>query len=146
VTLGARPVPLSRIDTKERSKKPVSPAVIPERRLTFQEYHRICDDPAYRRGEWRDDASCVALMKAYPAVYTVETWFPVNPPGSRQPTRVPEDVKRICGECTVRLECLTYAIGIEPIDGIWAGHLPKAIRRYIRKLKGRSREATDETS
>ena len=44
--------------------------------------------------------------------------------------------KAICGSCTVRAECLDYALADVALEGIWGG-TSRAERRRIRRLAGR---------
>lgn len=68
---------------------------------------------------WVVEGSCVGLNP--------ELFFPVN--GSSSTTPV---AKRVCADCVVRIECLTYALenGLE--HGIWGG-LTELERRRLRR-------------
>ena len=106
----------------------------PPVRLTIPLYEEITRDLSFKMGLWRDEANCLKMTAEHPEKYQRTDWFPETTPGRRL-TRVPPHVKAACEECPVRLECLSFAILIEAPDGIWAGHLPRTIHKYIRKVK-----------
>ena len=72
---------------------------------------------------WRDDASC--------AESSPDVFFP-------DPIRQPMAFKavQICKTCTVRLECLDYALRNDERYGIWGGMFPSeraALKKQLRK-------------
>ena len=42
-----------------------------------------------------------------------------------------EPARHICADCEVRLECLTYALDHEIVDGVWGGQGPKELRGLL---------------
>ena len=67
---------------------------------------------------WATEAKC---LQADP-----ETFFPEKGGSTRE-------AKRICGECTVRNECLEYALENDERFGIWGG-LSERERRKLKRL------------
>lgn len=67
--------------------------------------------------EWMGDALC--------AQTDPEAFFPEKGGSTRS-------AKRICGLCTVREECLEYAIANEERFGIWGGLSERERRRIVR--------------
>ena len=113
-------------------KEPVAP---PEHlRLTVTGYHAIRKDDDFRKGKWRDEALCVKICKTNPRDFDPEDWFPKTPQGQSARTSVPPAIKQVCMDCTVRLECLVYAIWTAQPDGIWAGHNAKTIKKLRRRI------------
>jgi len=55
---------------------------------------------------WRAFANCAGL--------DVEMFFP-------EKSDVTDTVKKVCANCTVRLECAAFAIFIPEISGYWGG-------------------------
>lgn len=66
---------------------------------------------------WQEDALC--------AQTDPEAFFPEKGGSTR-------DAKRICGQCTVRAECLEYALKNDERFGIWGG-LSERERRRLRR-------------
>ena len=67
---------------------------------------------------WVVEGSCVGLDP--------ELFFPINGSDSTIPV-----AKRVCADCVVRVECLTYALDNSLDHGIWGG-LTELERRRIR--------------
>lgn len=67
---------------------------------------------------WASEAKC---LQADP-----ETFFPEKGGSTRE-------AKRICGECTVRNECLEYALDHDERFGIWGG-LSERERRKLKRM------------
>ena len=67
---------------------------------------------------WADEAKC---LNADPDVF-----FPEKGGSTRE-------AKRICAECTVRVECLEYALEHDERFGIWGG-MSERERRKIKRL------------
>ncbi len=107
---------------------------IPGIRLSIPRYQEITDSYDFRMGLWRIESLCTHLIEKDPDNYKAKEWFPTR---TASPPRVPVKIANICGECTVRLECLSYAITITPEDGIWAGHTAKVIKRMARKIRSK---------
>ncbi len=64
--------------------------------------------------EWRERASCLA----HPAII----FFGLDDTETPADRRVREDeAKRICATCSVRTECLEYALDTKEPYGIWGG-------------------------
>ena len=66
---------------------------------------------------WRDSALC--------AQTDPEEFFPDKGGGTRQ-------AKRVCAACTVRTECLEYALTHDERFGIWGGMSERERRRLTR--------------
>jgi WhiB family redox-sensing transcriptional regulator len=76
---------------------------------------------------WREEALCLE----YPGVL----FFGVDDSESSSERRTREDqAKRICGACSVRRECLEYALSVREPYGIWGG-----LTELERKARLRSR-------
>lgn len=71
---------------------------------------------------WRDSAIC--------AQTDPEEFFPDKGGGTRQ-------AKRVCAACTVRTECLEYALEHDERFGIWGG-MSERERRRLTKTTGRT--------
>ncbi|HIW99045.1 MAG TPA: WhiB family transcriptional regulator [Candidatus Nesterenkonia stercoripullorum] len=69
---------------------------------------------------WQVDALC--------AQTDPEAFFPEKGGSTR-------DAKKVCAACTVRSECLDYALGNDERFGIWGG-LSERERRKLRKRTG----------
>ena len=67
---------------------------------------------------WSTEAKC---LNADPDVF-----FPEKGGSTRE-------AKRICGECTVRAECLEYALEQDERFGIWGG-MSERERRKLKRL------------
>lgn len=67
--------------------------------------------------EWQDQALC--------AQTDPEAFFPEKGGSTR-------DAKKVCASCTVRSECLEYALSNDERFGIWGG-LSERERRRLRK-------------
>ncbi len=82
---------------------------------------------------WRDHALCRDTDP--------ELFFPVGTTGSAL-VQI-ERAKKVCGECSVRLDCLDFALSTNQDSGIWGG-LCEEERRVIRRQRAartRSRDA-----
>lgn len=88
---------------------------------------------------WREDAACLG--------YDTALWFPPDPdetpdePRRRETPRLYRQAKRICGACSVRQQCLDYALENKEPYGMWGG-LTRPERATI--LRERRREAREE--
>ena len=70
-----------------------------------------------------------------------ELFFPVGTTGTAL-TQI-ERAKQVCGECTVRVDCLDFALSTNQDSGVWGG-LSEEERRVIRRQRAsraRSRDA-----
>ena len=56
--------------------------------------------------DWRADANCAGL--------DVDMFFP-------EKSDVTDTIKKVCFNCTVKVECATFAISIPEISGYWGG-------------------------
>ena len=72
---------------------------------------------------WRDSALC--------AQTDPEEFFPDKGGGTRQ-------AKHVCAACTVRTECLEYALAHDERFGIWGGMSERERRRYQKEHKERA--------
>ena len=82
---------------------------------------------------WRDHALCRDTDP--------ELFFPVGTTGTAL-TQI-ERAKQVCGECTVRVDCLDFALTTNQDSGVWGG-LSEEERRVIRRqraARARSRDA-----
>jgi WhiB family redox-sensing transcriptional regulator len=77
--------------------------------------------------QWRDQAACLGLdpMVFYPTSDDEEA-----------------EAKAVCEGCTVRVECLEYAIGRREKDGVWGGATERDRRRIIRQRRRAARLAS----
>ncbi len=100
----------------------------PGKKLSMARYRRIVSDPDFVLGEWRADAACVTVMKNQPEKYSTDDWFP------KDHSAITGKVAMVCKECTVRLECLSYAMLTRQPEGIWGGHTMRQIRKILRKI------------
>lgn len=73
---------------------------------------------------WRDHALCRDTDP--------ELFFPVGTTGIAL-TQI-DRARQVCGECTVRAECLEYALETNQDSGIWGG-LSEEERRVIRRQR-----------
>ncbi len=74
--------------------------------------------------EWRDLALCRDTDP--------ELFFPVGTTGTAL-TQI-DRAKQVCGECTVRDECLEFSLTTNQDSGIWGG-LSEEERRVIRRQR-----------
>lgn len=72
--------------------------------------------------EWRDYALCAE---------TGGDWFADN---TKQNKDIVKDALRICGLCSVRDDCLHYALENDERYGIWGGKTERTRQRIRRKL------------
>ncbi len=105
----------------------------PGKKLTVEIYHYTKTSDDFKLGLWRSKASCAELISMPGTRFTTTDWFP--PVTTASPS---EEVVKVCGECPVRLECLTYAIQTMQPEGIWAGHGHKKVRAMGRRIKSAS--------
>lgn len=72
---------------------------------------RPCDFSAIPApGAWTQRAACKGMTTEF---------FPSNGPGSAREA-VPRRLKNLCADCSVRNECLAYALEFD-VHGVWAG-------------------------
>ena len=80
---------------------------------------------------WRDQALCRDTDP--------ELFFPVGTTGTAL-TQIAR-AKQVCGECSVRIDCLDFALSTNQDSGIWGG-LCEEERRVIRRQRAaRARNA-----
>lgn len=103
--------------------------------LTLSKYLEIVGNAEFIRWAWKDEGNCVkatttgwTLPNGDFHIYDPMEWFP------QDEKLVPEDIAYICGHCTVRLECLSAAIYVNEVKGIWGGYSISVIRRIRRKI------------
>ncbi|RAY13613.1 WhiB family transcriptional regulator [Actinomadura craniellae] len=72
---------------------------------------------------WTDDAACRGVDPElfYPIGYAAEVF-----------KHQEAQAKAVCGGCSVRAECLDWALRAGEPDGIWGGTTPEE-RRYLRR-------------
>jgi len=85
--------------------------------------------------DWRDDALC---RDTDPALF-----FPVGTTGNAL-VQI-DHAKRTCGECTVSVDCLDFALGTNQDSGIWGG-LTEEERRVIRRKRVAAARAERHTA
>jgi WhiB family transcriptional regulator, redox-sensing transcriptional regulator len=74
--------------------------------------------PLVERQPWYERAACLQA--------NADCFFPEKGGSTRE-------AKRICSTCTVRLECLQYALANDERFGIWGG-LSERERRRLKRL------------
>jgi WhiB family redox-sensing transcriptional regulator len=79
--------------------------------------------PVYTRPDWHDDANCRGLS---PDIFYVDQ---KKSPESAELTR---EALRVCRACDVQVECLTYALNIRELDGVWGGMTAEQRRELLR--------------
>jgi WhiB family redox-sensing transcriptional regulator len=84
---------------------------------------------------WRDHAQCRDTDP--------ELFFPVGTTGQALVSQ--DHAKRVCRECTVRQECLDYALDTNQDSGIWGG-LSEEERRVIRRKRAAAARAARHAS
>jgi Zn ribbon nucleic-acid-binding protein len=89
-------------------------------------------EPLPRAPEWSKDAFCRGLVKELGPEELDDLIFPAN-----EDARVDEMIIRLCSHCTVRPECLSYAIE-HRLEGNWAG-TTTANRSAIRRRRSRAK-------
>ncbi len=82
--------------------------------------------------DWRDDAYCRDTSP--------DLFFPVGTTGAA--IRQIEDAKKVCFECTVRTECLEFALTTNQDSGIWGGTDEEERRKLRRAYVARQRQAS----
>ena len=81
--------------------------------------------PLYETYKWQEEAACRGMD-------TELFYLPENSRGTNKQTIVTA-AKKICATCTVKSECLEYALAIDEPYGVWGG-MSEEERRYL-KLK-----------
>ena len=86
-----------------------------------------------RDEHWIDDAKCGSQ---------VDDWQWFDHTTRDEPTAM-ADARKVCGSCTVRVECLEFAIRTDA-HGIWAGTTVEDRKRIVRNRarKSRAKEAS----
>jgi WhiB family redox-sensing transcriptional regulator len=69
--------------------------------------------------DWRAAAACADTPD--------EWWFPRTATGEHDDVTIPYEAALLCAVCTVRAECLAYAVEHEAF-GVWAG--TSAVERH----------------
>ena len=78
--------------------------------------------------DWRSRSACLDENP--------ELFFPIGTTGPAV-TQV-DEAKRVCGQCEVRAECLTWALEENQDHGVWGG-LSEDERRSLRRRNARAR-------
>lgn len=81
---------------------------------------------AYENVPWMEKASCRDIA-------VNPDWFFPDGVSERSPEM--SLALSICNNCTVRAECLEYALEHYPIYGIWGGFKPNEIKILAKKRK-----------
>ncbi|MEV5557132.1 WhiB family transcriptional regulator [Nonomuraea wenchangensis] len=76
-----------------------------------------------------------AVLAADPACRTADAHtftspdvFDDEPESARQLRE--NTAKAVCQSCPARLACLTYALSVRPLEGVWAGYTADELRGY----------------
>jgi WhiB family transcriptional regulator, redox-sensing transcriptional regulator len=85
--------------------------------------------------QWLDRARCLGEDP--------ELFFPVGSTGAA--LEQVEDAKAVCGRCTVRPECLQWALDTAQDAGVWGG-MSEDERRSIRRARRREQRAARQAS
>ncbi len=67
--------------------------------------------PLEDSGNWRGRGACVSADP--------DLFFPISSSGASRPQE--ERAKAVCAQCTVRAECLDYALASRQVHGVWGG-------------------------
>jgi len=81
-------------------------------------------------GSWRSRAEC---LKVNP-----EMFFPVPSESTHIGRREREEAKKVCQRCSVREQCLAYALKNNEDHGVWGGMTEGERRRLKQKGAARS--------
>ncbi len=79
---------------------------------------------------WRDEAACLGADP--------DLFFPVG----EADLEAISAAKGICAGCTVREDCIAYALETNQTDGIWGGYTATERRRLRRRWLRELREAS----
>lgn len=101
--------------TEYRNDVPGDWAIDPLRRGVIGTGNAVGDDNPLA---WQADSLCTQTDP--------EAFFPEKGGSTR-------DAKRICAECTVKTECLEYALVNDERFGIWGGLSERERRKYRRR-------------
>lgn len=77
-------------------------------------------------GPWQTHAACAGMG---PTLFYVE------------PHESVRDAREVCIPCTVREDCLTYALHNRELHGVWGGRTPKERRSMARRYRLAARQA-----
>ena len=78
--------------------------------------------------DWRQKAACIGTDP--------ESFFPVNEEGTNPgDQQLIAQAKAVCGGCTVRAQCLEFALAQRSTHGVWAGTTGEQRRRLIHRGK-----------
>ena len=94
------------------------------------ELHDMVEQLTQEAGEWQDYALC--------AQTDPEAFFPEKGGSTR-------DAKKICRRCTVREECLEFAIVNQERFGIWGGMSERERRRLAQQYRQRKKNTRVST-
>ena len=90
------------------------------------------DSSLPNRYTWREHAACRDL--------DTNLFFPPGDgPGSTE--RI-EQAKAVCAGCSVRTECLSFALSTRQDSGVWGGMTEDERRRHRRRLARERRKAS----
>jgi WhiB family transcriptional regulator, redox-sensing transcriptional regulator len=84
---------------------------------------------------WRSAAAC---LSADPDLF-----FPISATGAA--VRQIERAKRICAGCTVRQQCLEFALAHDQVYGIWGGTTAEDRQRARRRKRRAAAAAANRT-
>lgn len=88
-------------------------------------------DPTDPDDDWRDRAACRGATHKF--------FKPDQPRSGKRKPWSAADAKRICADCPVVVECLTYAVDAKERDGIWGG-AGDDLLRGLRRVRSRGDE------
>ena len=85
---------------------------------------------------WQSRAACWPVVKENPARRL--WWFPEAEDGS--PPRgsahaLYQQARKVCDVCSVRAECLDYALTHNQVHGMWAGLSPMERKKLVKKRR-----------
>jgi WhiB family redox-sensing transcriptional regulator len=103
--------------------------------------HRQADARTHDEGgeglmDWQTRAECARRGRDGKPFYDAELWQPIGTTGSSVPQI--EDAVRVCALCTVRGECLDYALTL-PVDYGILGGLTEWERASLKRRHARAR-------
>lgn len=83
---------------------------------------RLLGELEFTMQDWRNEARCFGMDPA--------RFFPLR--GRGTPGAVAE-AKSVCAPCTVRVECLEFALEANERRGIWGGYTPQERREIVKE-------------
>lgn len=97
-------------------------------RALRQDVHEWSTTPVFEWPAWKARAACRDIATA--------DFFPNTSAESGESYKY---LRRLCGDCEVRMDCLTAALDGEEMFGLWAGTSPRERRRALNNPQFRQR-------